>query len=125
MHEALTEKRCLSMLKCPRQALEYYGDAGIGGGEQNDSGFFATHNELPRREFGAGEATKNGYPKALCASWAESFFYVDKALEYGEEVASHHREARRIVSSDSKLRKECRRMAMELADCLRAATATK
>eukprot|EP00536_Pseudo-nitzschia_multiseries_P002860 jgi/Psemu1/184433/e_gw1.39.12.1 len=68
VHESLTEKRCLSMQRCPRKALEL------------------------------------------------------SELEHGQEVARHHREARRIVSSDAQLRKGCRQIAMELAECLRAAS---
>ena len=56
----------------------------------------------------------------MCSSWAESFAYADKALEYGEEIARHHQEARRIVMNDSKLRKECRQIDMNLAECMRA-----
>lgn len=125
VHEALTEKRCLSMQRCPRKALEYYGnynnnnsDVIIGGG-MNSGGDFTKTNQDLRQNYGS-ETTN--YQKALCASWAESFFYVGKELEHGEEVARHHREARRVVSNDSKLRKECRRIAMELAECLRATT---
>ncbi|OEU14003.1 hypothetical protein FRACYDRAFT_242356 [Fragilariopsis cylindrus CCMP1102] len=64
LHEELTEKRCISMQRCPRQAIEYY------------------------------------------------------ELEYGEHVAIHHKEAHEIVSNDTKLRKECRQIAMDLALCL-------
>ena len=56
--------------------------------------------------------------KALCASWAESFAF-DKELEYGTEIAEHHREARRVVMDDAKLKQECRQIAMNLAQCLR------
>ena len=122
LHEDLTEKRCLSAQRCPQQALEYYGtnsDEGFGvdgGGGGGDSGgvTFTTTNSFPNH---GGES---GFQKALCASWAESFAYADKALEHGEDVAKHHREARQIVSNDSKLRKECRQLAMNLAECLRA-----
>ena len=120
LHEELTEKRCLSMQRCPRQAMEYYGndnskdDVDVSG---NSNGDFVTTNDFPRHSSNNETA---GYQKALCASWAESFAYVDKELEHGEHVASHHREARRIVSSDSKLRKECRQIVMDLAQCLRA-----
>jgi len=57
--------------------------------------------------------------KALCASWAESFAYADKGLEFGESVAEHHQEAREIVSKDKRLKRECREMAFQLAMCLR------
>ena len=107
LNEELTEKRCLSMQRCPRQALEYYGNEvniknGAGG-------------------VGSGSSSETSrYQKALCASWAESFAYANKELEYGEHVAIHHREARQIVSNDSKLRSQCRQIAMDLAECLRA-----
>jgi len=114
VHEALTEKRCLSTQLCPREALEYYGvnnDEGfdvIGG----DSAFDGT---TPM-----AHSAKPSYQKGLCSSWAESFAYADKELEHGEEVAIHHLEARRIVMNDSKLKKECRQIARNLADCLSA-----
>lgn len=114
VHEALTEKRCLSTKLCPRQALEYYGvnnDDGFGS-SGGDAAFIATNR--------TGQNAEVMYQKALCSSWAESFVYADKELEHGEEVARHHREARRIVSNDSKLRKECRQIARDLAECLRA-----
>lgn len=114
VHESLTEKRCLSIQRCPRQALEYYGyfnDSNIDGGKDGD---FLGRNDL--QEYG----TETRYRKALCASWAESFAYGDKELEFGQDIARHHREAHRIVSSDSKLRKECRQLAMQVAECLRA-----
>jgi len=107
VHEDLTEKRCISAQRCPRQALEYYGansDEGFGSNE--GASFTGTSNV--------------GYEKGICASWAESFVYVDKPLEHGEEVARHHQDARRIVSNDAKLRKECRQIAWNLAECLRA-----
>ena len=111
VHEDLTEKRCLSAQRCPKQALEYYGTSE---GLDRSSGDGALTG-------GMSDYTAHyGYQKALCASWAESFAYADKELEHGEEVARHHREARRIVSNDSKLRKECRQIAWNLAECLRA-----
>lgn len=57
--------------------------------------------------------------KALCASWAESFAYVDKELEFGPDVAAHHRDAKEIVSKDRALKRECRDIAFTLAQCLR------
>ena len=59
------------------------------------------------------------YQKGLCASWAESFAYANKELEYGEQVASHHQRAREIVMNDPNLKKECRRIAFDLAQCIR------
>mmetsp|Transcript_21208 Transcript_21208/g.44613 ORF Transcript_21208/g.44613 Transcript_21208/m.44613 type:complete len:144 (-) Transcript_21208:1090-1521(-) len=114
LHEELAEKRCLSAQRCPRQALEYYGTSEhLHNNNNNEDG--------SNRGTGIEGFTGNGgYQKALCASWAESFAYADKELEHGEEVARHHREARRIVSNDAKLRKECRQIAMKLAECLRA-----
>jgi hypothetical protein len=104
LHEELTEKRCISMQRCPRQAIEYYGQ------QQNDNNI---NNNIDN------ENNYNNYSKAMCASWAESFAYVNKELEHGEHVAIHHRKAHEIVSNDSKLRKECRQIAMDLALCLR------
>jgi len=46
--------------------------------------------------------------KGMCASWAESFAYIEKELEYGADVAAHHREAKEIVSQDRTLKRECR-----------------
>eukprot|EP00537_Pseudo-nitzschia_pungens_P001349 CAMPEP_0172375512 /NCGR_PEP_ID=MMETSP1060-20121228/62188_1 /TAXON_ID=37318 /ORGANISM="Pseudo-nitzschia pungens, Strain cf. cingulata" /LENGTH=110 /DNA_ID=CAMNT_0013102677 /DNA_START=521 /DNA_END=853 /DNA_ORIENTATION=+ len=109
------------MQRCPRQALEYYGtfhDSSIRNESNNNDVFSKANNDFHRE---GGSKTIN-YQKALCASWAEAFAYADKELEHGQEVARHHREARRIVSNDAKLRKECRQIAMELAECLRAAT---
>jgi hypothetical protein len=57
--------------------------------------------------------------KALCASWAESFAYADKEMEYGMDVADHHRQAREVVSQDRGLKRNCRQIAFELAQCLR------
>ena len=113
VHEDLTEKRCISAQRCPRQALEYYGlqDEEFGSPSGGDSAFPETSHT---------SGGNSAYRKALCASWAESFAYADKELEYGEEIARHHREARRIVMNDSKLRKECRQIAMNLAECMRA-----
>ena len=121
VHEALTEKRCLSAQLCPKQALEYYGantinsNEGFGDGG-NGAAFTGTNNMSSH-----GNSETTGYQKGLCASWAESFVYADKELEHGEEVARHHREARKIVSNDKKVQKECRQIAWNLADCLRAA----
>lgn len=115
LHEDLTEKRCLSAQQCPRQALEYYGvnnDNERIGKEGGDNAAFVGTSYTSHNE----EST---YQKGLCSSWAESFAYADKELEHGQEVARHHREARRIVSNDSKLRKECRQIAMDLAECMR------
>ena len=112
LHEDLTEKRCLSAQRCPKQALEYYGIS-------PDEGFDSDSGVGMFPGTGNFEAA-GGYQKALCASWAESFAYANKELEHGEEVARHHREARRIVSNDSKLQKECRQIAWNLAECLRA-----
>mmetsp|Transcript_6634 Transcript_6634/g.16314 ORF Transcript_6634/g.16314 Transcript_6634/m.16314 type:complete len:147 (-) Transcript_6634:43-483(-) len=117
LHEDLTEKRCLSAERCPKQALEYYGTSPREGfdGASGTGGAFPGTGTLNFEALAGG-----GYQKALCASWAESFAYADKELEHGEEVARHHREARRIVSNDSKLQKECRQLARDLAECFRA-----
>jgi hypothetical protein len=105
LHEELTEKRCLSMQRCPRQAIEYYGQ------QQNDNNNIDENIDY--------ENNNHNYNKAICASWAESFAYINKELEHGENVARHHQKAHAIVSNDSKLRKECRQIAMDLAQCLR------
>jgi hypothetical protein len=58
--------------------------------------------------------------KSSCASWAESFAYADKGLEYGKRVAEHHhREARNVIMKDKALKRECRDIAFALAQCLR------
>lgn len=113
LHEELTEKRCLSMQQCPRQAIEYYGRQ-----QQNNNNNIDENNSNI-------DCENNKYNKAICASWAESFAYVDKELEHGEHVAIHHRKAHEIVSNDSKLRKECRQIAFDLAVCLRETTKQK
>merc|ERR1712003_84528 len=97
-NEELTEKRCLSMQRCPQLAMQYYGKSNLFN-STIDGGIINT--------------------KGLCASWAESFAYADKALEYGDNIARNHRDAREIVSKDYKLQKECRQIALELANCLR------
>ena len=101
LNEELTEKRCLSLYHCPNQAREYYGSAAM---------------DLKSDD---GQAPAFMSNKALCASWAESFAYVDKALEYGENVAEHHRDAQIVVSKDKVLKRECRDIAFSLARCLR------
>ena len=101
LNEELTEKRCLSLYHCPNQAREYYGSAAM---------------DLKSDD---GQAPAFMSDKALCASWAESFAYVDKALEYGENVAEHHRDAQIVVSKDKVLKRECRDIAFSLARCLR------
>lgn len=104
LNEELTEKRCLSLKHCRPQAMEYYGDAPMTTASSNNSG---------------SEEESYHYHKALCASWAESFAYADKELEYGPEMARHHHEARRVVMNDPRLKQECRQLAMDLAQCLR------
>lgn len=107
MHEELTEKRCLSLHHCPREAKEYYGDAPMTTTTTSQNAPINSNAPLPFL-----------VDKAMCASWAESFAYVDKELEFGPEVAAHHRDAREIVSNDPKLKRECRDMAFALARCL-------
>lgn len=117
LHEDLTEKRCLSAQRCPKQALEYYGatiNSNEGFGSGDGAAFTGTNNLSSHGD------SETSYQKGMCASWAESFVYADKELEHGEEVARHHREARKIVSNDKKVQKECRQIAWNLADCLRA-----
>jgi hypothetical protein len=103
LNEELTEKRCLSLYHCPRQAKEYYGDI--------------TMNVTSLDEDGQSPTYMSN--KSLCASWAESFAYADKGLEYGERVAEHHRDARNVVMKDEALKRECRDIAFALAQCLR------
>lgn len=103
LHEELSEKRCLSLHHCPRQAKDYYGDAPM-----TTDTLVSSDGSLPFL-----------VDKAMCASWAESFAYADKELEFGPDVAAHHREARDIVSNDRNLKRECRDIAFALAQCLR------
>lgn len=115
LDEELTEKRCLSLQRCPHQAKEYYGPASMVGispagtteGMSSSSSSSATSQQPSFK-----------HEKALCASWAEAFAY-DKELEYGEHIARHHQEARKVVNGDVKLKKECRQIAFDLAMCLR------
>ena len=101
MHEELSEKRCLSLHHCPKQAKDYYGDASMS----------LDHDD--------GQAPMFLSNKAICASWAEAFAYSEKELEFGERVANHHKKAREIVMQDKALKRECRDIAFTLAQCLR------
>jgi hypothetical protein len=101
LDEELTEKRCLSLAHCPRQAREYYGNAAM---------------DLKSDDGHAPTFLSN---KALCASWAEAFAYAEKELEYGEKAAEHHQHAREVVAKDRALKRECRNLAFDLAHCLR------
>jgi hypothetical protein len=101
LNEELTEKRCLSLHHCPRQAKDYYGGAAMD--FKNDDGQAPTYMAN----------------KGLCASWAEAFAYAEKGLEYGEKVAQHHEEARAVVAKDPALKRECRDITFTLAQCLR------
>jgi hypothetical protein len=107
LDEELTEKRCLSLLHCPQQANEYYGPASMGVANGASSSVSTTTAQPPFK-----------HQKAWCASWAEAFAY-DNELEYGEQVARHHQVARQVVNQDSKMKKECRQIAFDLAKCLR------
>ena len=104
LHEELTEKRCLSLQLCTKQAKEYYGNAVA---------------MDPRVVDEDGISPSYMSNKGLCASWAEAFAYVDRGLEFGERVASHHKEARDVVIGDKGLKRECRDIAFALAQCLR------
>lgn len=97
VHEQLKEKRCVSMKRCSREAIKYYGKDDIINGVDNSS---------------------NIINKAICASWAESFAYANKGMEHGDDVARHHQVARNTVVNDPKLRQECRQIAFDLAQCL-------
>jgi hypothetical protein len=102
LHQELSEKRCLSLKFCPRQAHEYYGDFPMSTAAATSSDTFPLLVH-----------------KGLCASWAESFAYADKALEYGSTAAEHHQRANEMVSKDRTLKQECRSIAFALAQCLR------
>jgi len=115
VHEELTEKRCISFQRCPRHAIEYYGE----NADINNINVSNNTDENNNNNNNNNNNSTSVNTKALCASWAESFVYANKELEHGENVARHHREARQIVSNDSKLRKECRQIAFDLANCLR------
>ena len=67
----------------------------------------------------SGQSSCSLTNKALCASWAESFAYADKEMEYGKDVADHHRQAREVVANDRGLKRDCRQIAFDLAQCLR------
>lgn len=95
LHQELSEKRCLSVRHCPIEAKQYYGNAPL------------TSNVI-------ASLTNKG----MCASFAESFAYADKEMEYWPEAANHHRNAREIVSKDRGLKRECRDIAFALARCL-------
>jgi hypothetical protein len=101
LNEELTEKRCLSLQHCPKQAKEYYGDVVMTGTSTTSS----TPSYL--------------YHKGLCASWAEHFAYRDE-LQFGTKVVEHHRNAQQIVNNDKKLKLECRAIAFQLAQCIRS-----
>ena len=101
LNEELSEKRCLSLHHCPKQAKEYYGDSAM---------------SLRKDD---GQAPLYLSQKAICASWAEAFAYADKELEYGSTVTEHHQKAREIVNNDKALKRECRDIAFNLAQCLR------
>ena len=104
LHEELSEKRCLSLQHCFKEAKEYYGNS-----VKMDLSVLDEDGQAP-------SYLSN---KGLCASWAEAFAYEDKGFEYGERVASHHREARNVVMKDNALKRQCRDIAFELAQCLR------
>ena len=62
-----------------------------------------------------------GLPKALCASWAESFAFVGKELDYGEAFVENHVKARDQVNHDPRKKAECRQIARDLSRCLQKA----
>jgi len=55
---------------------------------------------------------REGWPKALCASWAEQFAFA------GTLEREHHEDASRKVNGSKRIRRECRQMVMDLAKCL-------
>ncbi|KAL3930955.1 MAG: hypothetical protein SGBAC_011537 [Bacillariaceae sp.] len=103
LNEELSEKRCLSLHHCPKQAKQYYGDSSMSLSQDD------------------GQAPSHMSQKAICASWAEAFAYANtaKELEYGTVVIEHHEKAREIVNKDKVLKRECRDIAFALAQCLR------
>lgn len=115
LDEELTEKRCLSLHHCPQQAKEYYGSAIM---DIAAGGISSSSSSPPPPPQSPTLQPSFRYHKALCASWAEAFAY-DKELEHGERVARHHQEARDVVNHDATLKKECRKIAFDLASCLR------
>ena len=113
LHEELTEKRCLALHHCPKQAKAYYGDGAMDPSSTSVDGS------------GQMSSSSSSSPtfmsqKAICASWAEAFAYAHKELEYGERVANHHKEAKEYVSTHPSLKRECRDIAFNLAQCLRS-----
>ena len=127
LHQELSEKRCLSLYHCPRQAFEYYGDFPMTIPSTNNtskdvrnSNHAHTHTHTHTIiESTSGQSSCSLTNKALCASWAESFAYADKEMEYGKDVADHHRQAREVVAKDRGLKRDCRQIAFDLAQCLR------
>jgi hypothetical protein len=136
LNEELTEKRCLSLQYCPRQAKEYYGDAIVDmtkivmqgrGGYEQQTAISPTIEESSATTRTTGTTTitpttsipSHKYDKGMCASWAEHFAYTDE-LRYGPDVVSHHRRAQHIVNNDKRLKLECRAIAFQLAQCLRS-----
>lgn len=103
LNEELTEKRCLSLQYCPKQAKEYYGDDGV------MTSTTTTSSAIPSYL----------YHKGICASWAEHFAYQDE-LQYGPTVVEHHRNAQQTVNNDKNLKLECRAVAFQLAQCIRS-----
>ena len=92
--QALQEKRCLSICHCPAEAKRYYGSS----------------------------LTVEGLPKGLCSSWAEAFAFAGKELHYSQEFVEHHEKAQNYINQQNPhLKNECRRIARDLAKCLKMA----
>jgi hypothetical protein len=92
LREELAEKRCLSHHHCPHEASRYYG-------------------RWPP------SSISNNSNKALCASWAEAFAFRDDMDE--QQNDNHHGRAAAIVNASQEQQQKCRRLAMDLAKCLR------
>jgi hypothetical protein len=107
LHQELSEKRCLSLYHCKQEAHDYYGEFPM----------TTTNNTTTTTDSESAPIALTN--KALCASWAESFAYVDKEMEYGPDVANHHQQAKDIVTKDRRLMRECREIVFALAQCLR------
>lgn len=93
--DELQEKRCLSLVHCHEKAKKYYGP------------------EI------------QGLPKGLCASWAESFAFAGKELEFGDDFVENHVRAQHQVNENPRLKAECREIARDLARCLQSANVSR
>ena len=93
LKEELEEKRVQSFQNCPAQAKAYYG--------------------APMAD------AQSILPKATCSLWAEAFCFGDLYTTMDDAVVQAHIDAQSKVNNSPEMRRECRRIARELADCLR------